>query len=380
MSEEGILITGGLGFIGYKIALKLLNLHYKVTILDNLSRQVHTSGEIAEKLANLNIYPDFRFIEGDVRNVADCEKALTNISVLIHLAAETGTGQSMYEIAKYVDVNVNGTAVILDAIAKNKLPIKRIILSSSRSVYGEGKYICSNHGVQYPLNRNASDLQKNIFDPLCPQCGNQLSVLKTDENSAIKPLSVYATTKRQQEELVAYANSILNIPYTIFRYQNVYGAGQSLQNPYTGILSIFSTRIRNKKKIEIFEDGLESRDFVYIDDVVNATVLPIVNPSANCEVINVGTGIATSVYEVATEIMNVLNLTVDLVITGKSRAGDIRHNIADITILQSVYNYTPKYSFKQGLKKFIQWVNEQPLPVDNYETAISELKQKGLYK
>ncbi len=380
MNKKRILITGGLGFIGYETTVKLLGLNFMVTVLDNLSDQVHTVEEVDEKLAVLNNYPGFTFIEGSVTDPADCKKALDGADILIHLAAETGTGQSMYEIAKYVNINVNGTAVLLDVMAKNSIKLDRIILSSSRSVYGEGKYQCKTHGVQYPGVRNMGDLKNGIFDPLCAVCKQQLNVLKTDENSAITPLSIYATTKRQQEELVSYAYDILNTPYTIFRYQNVYGAGQSLQNPYTGILSIFSTRILNKKSIEIFEDGEESRDFVYVDDVVNATIMPVLNPSDRNEIINVGTGVPTSVYAVATGIMDVLNTSVELHITGKSRTGDIRHNIADISYLQDVYNYTPAYSFKQGLEKFMAWVLKQPLPNDGYETAILELKQKGLYK
>lgn len=377
---QKILISGGLGFIGYELALSLLSNDQHVTILDNLSPQVHTIEEISDKLNNLKKFNNFLFIEGDVRNQDDCIKALSGKDVLIHLAAETGTGQSMYEIAKYVDVNVNGTAVLLDVIIKNNIKLDRIILSSSRSIYGEGKYICNEHGINYPFTRDQLDLDNSIFDPVCKYCSKQLQVVKTDENSVINPLSIYATTKRQQEELIQYAYSILNIPYTIFRYQNVYGAGQSLQNPYTGILSIFSTRIRNKKSIEIFEDGKESRDFIYIDDVVNATIMPILFPSNRNEIINVGTGVATSVFEVAQELISILKTDVELIITGKSRAGDIRHNIADISKLTDIYNYTPQYAFKQGLQKFMEWVIKQPLPIDNYETAILELKEKGLYK
>jgi dTDP-L-rhamnose 4-epimerase len=375
-----VLITGGLGFIGYPTALTLLKSNFEVVVLDNLAEKIHSTDDIAQKLNTLKSYAGFSFIHGDVRKFDHCKTALANCNFLIHLAAETGTGESMYEIAQYVDTNVNGTAVLLDVIAKENIKLERIILSSSRSVYGEGKYACLEHGIQFPLSRNRGNIDNQIFEPVCTVCNKELHVMATDEESLINPLSIYATTKRQQEELVCYAYSILNIPYSIFRYQNVYGAGQSLQNPYTGILSIFSTRIRNKKSIEIFEDGKESRDFVYIDDVVNATILPILNPSERNEVINVGTGTAISVYEVASEIMNILKIKVDLIITGKSRAGDIRHNIADISKLKETYNFTPKYIFESGLKKFIDWVLQQSIATDNYETAITELKEKGLYK
>jgi dTDP-L-rhamnose 4-epimerase len=290
MKTKQVLVTGGMGFIGYEICLHLLQQDQQVTILDNLSPQVHSKEETADKLKELKKYEGFTFIEGDVRIYADCEKALEGKDILIHLAAETGTGQSMYEIARYVDTNVQGTANLLDVIVKKNIKLQRIILSSSRSVYGEGKYSCDEHGVSYPATRKDEDMAKGLFDPLCEKCGKGLKFVATDEQSQISPVSVYATTKRHQEELIFYAQSILNIPYTIFRYQNVYGPGQSLQNPYTGILSIFSTRINNNRGIEIFEDGDESRDFVFIKDVVAATVLPVFNESTTSVIINVGSG------------------------------------------------------------------------------------------
>lgn len=380
MQSKNILITGGLGFIGYEICLHLLERQQKVTVLDNLSPQVHTKEEIAEKLETLNKFSGFTFIKGDVRNYEDCAKAITGQEILIHLAAETGTGQSMYEIAKYVDTNVMGTANLLDVIVKNTIRLQRIILSSSRSVYGEGKYHCEEHGVSYPATRKDEDMAKGLFDPLCEQCGKSLVSVATDEQSKINPVSVYATTKRQQEELVFYANSILAIPYTIFRYQNVYGPGQSLQNPYTGILSIFSTRINNDRGIEIFEDGDESRDFVFIKDVVAATMLPVFNESNTNSIINVGSGQAVSVMEVAETLMKCYNHSIELKVTGKYRVGDIRHNRADIKRLQELYSFTPQYNFEQGIQHFANWVKTQSLEVDNYERSIAELKEKGLYK
>ena len=271
MKSKNILITGGAGFIGSNLALKLAEKGHVVTVLDNLSEQIH--GKNSELLNT--IIDQVHFIKGDVRNAEDWMKALKNQEVVVHLAAETGTGQSMYEVQKYTEVNINGTAIFLDYLVNEKHSIQKVVIASSRAIYGEGKYNCEEHGIIYPNERKENDLLKGEFEPKCPVCNTDLMVLLTDENSKIHPSSVYGITKQNQEQMVLNVCQSINIPAVAFRYQNVYGPGQSLKNPYTGILSIFSTQIKNGNDLNIFEDGLESRDFVFIDDVVNATILGI---------------------------------------------------------------------------------------------------------
>jgi len=376
-----ILVTGGAGFIGSNLVLKLINKGYNVRVLDNLSKQIHGENP-EESILYKSIKKKVEFIRGDVRNIDIWNSALVNIDVVVHFAAETGTGQSMYEINKYTYVNVNGTASLLDYITNIKHSVKKIIIASSRAIYGEGKYKCNEHGVVYPLTREAVDMEKGDFEVKCPICNKDVSILPTDEESKIHPISVYGITKQVQEELVLVCCKSLGIPAISFRYQNVYGPGQSLQNPYTGILSIFSTCLMNNKPINIFEDGKESRDFVYIDDVVSATIKGIESEISGCMTVNVGNGIPTNVLTVAEALKNLYKSQSEITISGNYRLGDIRHNVADITILKKKLGYIPTVSFTDGIKNFTDWVRGQDIKNEDnyYEKSIVELKEKGLYK
>lgn len=371
-----VLITGGAGFIGSKIALKLLSKGYSVRILDNLSPQIHgenavISDELKEKVD---------FIKGDVRKKEDWREALSGIDGVIHLAAETGTGQSMYEIYKYTDVNINGTSNMLDILTNEEHSVKKVIVASSRAIYGEGKYICGKHGYVYPLTREDIHMSNNDYECKCPICGGDITLTSTDEESKIHPTSIYGITKQNQEQMTLIACKALNIPAVAFRYQNVYGPGQSLSNPYTGILSIFSTRIKNGNDINIFEDGKESRDFVYIDDIAEATILGLESDSANYEVFNVGSGIATDVLKVANTLKNAYKSNVEIKVSGNYRLGDIRHNYADLTKIKEKLGFEPKYDFESGINNFINWVDGQNIFEDKYEESIKEMREKGLYK
>ena len=228
------------------------------------------------------------FIKGDVRNIADWQKALESQDIVVHLAAETGTGQSMYEISRYIDVNVQGTAHMLHYLANNKHEIERVVVASSRAIYGEGKYRCGEHGIVYPEERKEGDLLQGRFECICPFCNGEVELCATDEQSKLHPTSVYGITKHNQEQMVTTVCKSLGISSIAYRYQNVYGPGQSLSNPYTGILSIFSTQVKNDNQINIFEDGMESRDFVYIDDTVQATVLGVESDSVTNDIFGVG--------------------------------------------------------------------------------------------
>jgi dTDP-L-rhamnose 4-epimerase len=375
---KNILISGGAGFIGSNLTKKLVSKGYNITILDNLSKQIHGKDQKSE-LYN-SIKEISTFILGDVCNEEDWKKSLKGQDAVIHLAAETGTGQSMYEISRYNDVNILGTSHLLDFLANNKNSVKKLIIASSRSIYGEGKYKCENHGVVYPNDRIVSNMMKGKFDLFCDACGSELNLMPTDENSKIHPSSIYGITKQQQEQMTLLMGKSLGIPAVALRYQNVYGPGQSLSNPYTGILSIFSTRILNGNDIDIYEDGEESRDFVFIDDVVEATILALEKEEANHQIFNVGSGDTTSVSQVANSLKKLYDSNVNISIGGSFRLGDIRHNYADLNKIKNLLGFTAKFDFQTGISRFADWVKTQEVKEDKYEQSLNELKNKGLIK
>lgn len=375
-----VLITGGAGFIGSHIALKLIDKGYEVTVLDNLLEQIHGSDPDRTSPLYCSIKEKVRFIKGDVCEKALLEQALEDVDYVIHLAAETGTGQSMYEIKRYIDVNIGGTALLLDILTNSKHHVKRVVVAESRAIYGEGKYHCEKCGDVYPNERKDEDMARGDFECHCPKCGGKVTLVATTEGSAIHPSSVYGIGKQVQGQLVHMICKSIGVESVSSRYQNVYGPGQSLTNPYTGILSIFSTRIKNHKEINIFEDGKESRDFVYIDDVVEATIAGMEVPEANGHVFNIGTGVSTDVLTVAQTLSKHYGIEVPLKVTGNYRLGDIRHNYADISLAKEILGFKPKWTFDAGIKQFTEWVNLQELQTDNYEASLEEMKQKGLFR
>jgi dTDP-L-rhamnose 4-epimerase len=376
---KNILITGGAGFIGSNLALKLIEKGHKITVLDNLSKQIH--GEKPQDTSPLytSIKDKVTFIEGTVTSRSDWEKALQNQNVVVHFAAETGTGQSMYCIEKYTQVNIQGTAIMLDILANNENSVEKIVIASSRSIYGEGKYKHPKLGIVYPTHRKENDMLTGNFE-LTFSDQEELELLATDEDSKIHPSSVYGITKQNQEQMIMTVCPTIGIAPVGFRYQNVYGPGQSLSNPYTGILSIFSTQIRNNNPIQIFEDGKETRDFVFIDDVVEATILGIEKEEANGHVFNVGTGVATDVLEVANSLIKAYEIDVPVTITGRFRLGDIRHNFADLTKIKERLGFEPKVYFEEGINKFSKWVLSQEIQEDKLGVSLDEMKKKGLLK
>jgi dTDP-L-rhamnose 4-epimerase len=375
-----ILITGGAGFIGSNLALRLLSEGHDVTVLDSLSPQIH--GDDPERSSPLfaSIKERVRFVRGSVcdeRVFSDCIRAQ---DAIVHLAAETGTGQSMYEIRRYCDVNVGGTALLLDRLANNAHDVRRLVVASSRAIYGEGKYRSPDGTIVYPEARRTEDMLAGRFELLCPRTGAPLQSLPTDEDSRIHPSSVYGITKQNQEQMVMTVSPALGISPVALRYQNVYGPGQSLKNPYTGILSIFSTRIRNGNPIEIFEDGKESRDFVFIDDVVEATCLALFRAEAAGHVFGIGSGVATDVLTVAKTLVRSLGQTVPINVTGAFRVGDIRHNFADLSKGRRLLGFEPCVDFALGIERFAGWVRTQEEVPDGYDRSIKELAAKGLFK
>lgn len=374
-----ILITGGAGFIGSALARRLVRNGHSVRVLDNLSPQVHGPDPESSTLLR-SIREHVEFVRGSVTSREDLLSVLPGIDTVVHLAAETGTGQSMYAIQHYADVNIGGTALLLDLIANHPFPIARLIVASSRAVYGEGKYLCDEHGAVFPTSRRAVDMERGKFEMYCPRCDAVVRVTPTDEEAPLSPVSVYGVTKLTQEQLVLTVGKALGISTLAFRYQNVYGPGQSLSNPYTGILSIFSTRIRNSSEINVFEDGRESRDFVYIDDVVDVTVRGVEHSEPILDVFNVGTGIATDVSAIADMLQRLLGLSVPVTISGQFRVGDIRHNVADLQKVHQRLGFEPSISIEDGLGRFVAWVRGEVVQVDRYEESLRELSAKGLFK
>ncbi|CAK6687518.1 NAD-dependent epimerase/dehydratase family protein [Synechococcus sp. CBW1107] len=372
-----ILITGGAGFIGRNIAELLVSNGISVRILDNLTPQIH--GEIPSCVSWLD-HDLIDFVRGSINDRNALEHSLRDITGIIHLAAETGTGQSMYEISKYYLTNSQGTALILDVLASSRVhKVSKFILASSRSVYGEGAYSSpiSNNRV-YPPSRSPNQLAVQRWNPICEISGLDLIPIPTTETDPTRPASVYAASKLAQEDLTKVVCKSLDIDHVIFRFQNVYGEGQSLKNPYTGILSIFSTRIRRGIDLPIFEDGLESRDFVHVDDVAYSVVAAISSSQIISDTINVGSGVGTTVFGVAQELMLALEQEVPVRVTGEYRIGDIRHNIADISRLKSLLSGRPLISLSDGLHRFAAWVKTQPLPPDLLDSANDQLRKRNL--
>lgn len=375
-----VLITGGAGFIGSSLALRLVRDGHTVTVLDNLSPQIHGNNPEVSSPLYISILDKVRFIHGDVCDPAVWAQCLPSQDAVVNLAAETGTGQSMYAIHRYAEVNVGGTARMLDWLANNPHTVTRMVVASSRAIYGEGKYLDEAGTVVYPGPRREEDMKVGRFEPLSADTDLPLRPQATDEEAKIHPSSVYGITKQNQEQMTMTVCPTMGIEPVALRYQNVYGPGQSLKNPYTGILSIFSTRILNGNPIHVFEDGLESRDFVFIDDVVEATCLALFNPVAAGEVFGIGSGVPTDVLSVARTLVTCYRMDVPVIVTGAFRVGDIRHNYADLAKARERLRFEPQVDFATGIGLFSQWVKGQEVAEDTYERSIREMREKGLFK
>jgi dTDP-L-rhamnose 4-epimerase len=374
--DKRVLITGGAGFIGSRVAKTLLNMGCIVRILDNFSPQVHTRNSLDPEIEGR-----VELLEGDIRDISLLERALSGVEVIIHMAAETGTGQSMYEISRYFDVNVQGTANLLHIINNHSCAsqVRTIVVASSRAVYGEGPYRCNTHGVVFPGERSVERMVLSQFNPICPICKGELMVMAVSEDAPFSPMSIYGLTKQAQEQSVLMVARSRGLNGFGLRYQNVYGPGQSLKNPYTGIMAIFANLVRQGQSIDIYEDGEESRDFVYVDDVVDATVSAALYSGKYVGALNIGSGEAISVLRIAEDIIRFFGAPSSLSISGRFRIGDIRHNVANLRRAKNILGYEPKIQFSDGLPKFLKWVESQPLE-DRYAylNATKELENKGL--
>lgn len=372
-----VLVTGGAGFIGSWLIESLLQAGHKVTVIDNLSPQIH--GALPRPDAPwLNRDCGVKFIRADIRDVSAMDEALASAEAVVHLAAETGTGQSMYQLAHYYEVNQQATAAMFEAIVTKHRHIRRVVLASSRSVYGEGAYRLDGD-VFVPGSRDPKRLEAGLFEPTGP-LGQALELIATPEDAVPSPASIYAATKLANETLGRLMAEAYKLTVVALRFQNVYGERQSLRNPYTGILSIFSNRMRQDLPINIFEDGRESRDFVHVSDVVRAISTGLNAELPPFTIANVGSGLATSVLEVATLLRQMLQSRSELSISGDFRAGDIRHCYADLTRACSLLGFAPAMSLESGLRTFCDWVTTQPVEEDRSAQALQELARAGLGK
>jgi dTDP-L-rhamnose 4-epimerase len=369
-----ILITG---FIGTHLSRQLLGRGHRITVLDNFLPQVHGGKQqLAAELA-----PHVRLVPGDVADETAMRAALDDVECVVHLAAETGTGQSMYQVTRYGHTNLMGTSVLFDLLvggAAGKL--ERIVVASSRAIYGEGAYHCEKHGPVYPPSRSTAEKERSLFDPLCPVCRGTCVSVPTPESAPLSPSSWYGLTKQVQEQMTLMFAQVLGVSAVALRYQNVYGPGQSLSNPYTGILAVFSSLAREGKPIRIFEDGKESRDFVFIDDVVQATGAAIESPLAGCHSVNVGSGQRTTVLQVAEGINAFYGGLSSIAVTGAFREGDIRHGLADLTQASRLLSYKPQWQFADGLARFLAWASDWSPSDTGYEGSLAEMRERGLLR
>ena len=370
-----VLVTGGAGFVGRHLVKRLVEAGYSVRVLDSLSEQIH--GPSATPPSDL---AGAEFVHGDVRD-ADClAPALDGIDAVAHLAAETGVGQSMYEAERYVDANDRGTACLLQGLMRRQRPV-RVVLASSRAVYGEGLYRCQRCGEVSPPPRDGIALRRGAWDPICPVCGGVIDPRPTHEAARTEPGSVYAATKLAQEHLCRILGNAYGMSWIILRYFNVYGPGQSLSNPYTGILSTFHARATHGKAIEVYEDGRESRDFVFIDDVVEATCRALLHTEdqSHALVLNVGTGIPVPIMDLARTLVRIGGWDVPVHVTGGYRVGDVRHAVADTREAKRVLGFAAATSLDEGLRRWLAQTEGRDHH-DATDTAKDQLIARGLYR
>jgi dTDP-L-rhamnose 4-epimerase len=371
MSKPTVLVTGGAGFIGSHVVELLLQQGHQVRVFDSLVEQVHR-GE-----GPRYVPADAEFVLGDVRDRASLLKALDGVDQVVHLAAEVGVGQSMYEVSRYVDTNTGGTGVLLDILANEHTDVGRIVVASSMSIYGEGSYQCGEHGLLAPGLRPESQLKARQWELRCPACDATLSPVPTAEDKMLLPKSVYAISKMDQELLCLSVGAAYGIGVVALRYFNAYGPRQALSNPYTGVAAIFSGRLLNDRAPLAFEDGEQLRDFIHVRDVARATALALDSAKATGEAINVGVGAPLTIVQVAQLLSRHLGLEIDPEVTGKFRVGDIRHCWADPARAQELLGFTAETSLEAGVAELVDWVSTQTAD-DGVDKAYAELGQRGL--
>ena len=373
--SERVLITGGAGFIGSHLVDNLLEKGHFVRVYDNLEPQVHGESQRIPDYLN----KEAELIIGDVRDREKLKKAICDIDVIFHLAASVGVAQSMYEIAKYTESNTMGGATLLDIIANEKHNIRKVVVASSMSVYGEGAYKCDDCGEVYPKIRLLKQFKRNDWEMKCPNCNLDVKPISTSEDKPLFPTSIYAVSKRDHEEMFLIIGRAYQIPTVALRFFNVYGPRQALSNPYTGVAAIFSSRLMNDKPPIIFEDGNQARDFIHVSDIVQACILAMDKSEGDYQVFNIGTGRKLTVLDVANVLIDKLGFKGESQIVNRFREGDIRHCYADISLAREVLGYEPKIKFEDGIIYLVNWVKLQQAE-DRVDFAIDILDKKGLTK
>lgn len=367
-----VLVTGGAGFIGSYIVDKLVETGHDVRVYDSLDPQVHPGG-----LPPSYLNKDAEFIKGDVRDRDGLKKAIKGIEIIFHEAACVGVGQSQYEIKKYADVNIGGTANLFDILAQERHRVKKVMIAASMSSYGEGAYRCRNCGIVNFEMRNGKDLKRKYWEPFCQKCRRPLSPVPTSEEKERNSFSIYALTKRVQEDMGAVFSKAYNFPVISLRYFNVYGPRQSLSNPYTGVCAIFISRLKNRKAPVVYEDGGQTRDFISVHDVAMANIFSMKAKIGGFNTYNVGTGRQMAVKEIATRLAGYMGSRISPQITQKYRKGDIRHCYADTTRIEKDMGFRPKTHFDSGMRELLEW-SKKVKARDRFSFMERELFKKGL--
>src|SRR6476646_505667 len=366
-----VLVTGGAGFVGSHLVDALLEAGHEVRVLDNLSPQVH-----GETLPDY-LSSDAELMRGDMQDSASVRAAMEGIEVVFHLAAAVGVGQSMYEISHYMGANTQGTAVLLQEILSRKSKVEKLVLASSMSIYGEGKYLCAHCGEMAPDLRAQEQLRLKQWEMVCPVWHEARTPIPTDELKPLQCSSIYALSKKDQEEMALLFGRTYGLPVVALRYFNIYGSRQALSNPYTGVAAIFASRFMNGNAPLIFEDGAQLRDFVSVEDVVRANLLAMASSQADGMALNIGSGEPISIREVAAELARAMDSDIAAELTQKYRAGDVRHCFADISVARKLLGYAPQVRFADGLKDLVQWLCLQQ-PQDRAAEAVAQLSEFGL--
>ncbi|PIQ98138.1 MAG: nucleoside-diphosphate-sugar epimerase [Nitrospinae bacterium CG11_big_fil_rev_8_21_14_0_20_56_8] len=374
MSKK-ILVTGGAGFIGSHTVDALIEERgYSVRVYDNLTPQVHGPG--ADRPAYL--HPDAEFIKGDVRDRESLKKAVEGCAIVIHDAAEVGVGQSMYSIDQYISTNVQGTGVLWDILVNEKHTVEKVLVASSMSLYGEGRYFCKEHGRLCLEPRPEAQLREEQWEMRCPSCGRELEPLPTDETKELDCTSVYAQSKKDQEVYSLMIGRAHRVPTVACRYFNCYGPRQSLNNPYTGAAAIFCSAVMNGKPPLIYEDGLQIRDMIHVKDLVRGKLTVLENSAADYGIFNIGTGKPTSILKLAETLIDLCGKSFRPNVIKKFRNGDIRHCYADISRIRSL-GFEPRLSIQEGLEDLVRWSRDQEA-TSRVEEAHRVLVQKGLVR
>ena len=370
-----VLVTGGAGFVGSHTVDLLLERGYEVRVLDNLDPQVHGEVESPQYLDLDRV----EFVKGDMVDRDTVWSVVSDVDAIIHLASRVGVGQSMYQIEQYVTANTKGTANLLDVLVTEKHNVRKLVVASSMSIYGEGRYSCNRCGLVSPKLRGDKQLDEKIWEMICPYCGSVLKSEQTDEEKPLQPTSIYAMTKRHQEEMSLLTGRTYGIPTTALRYFNIYGPRQALSNPYTGVIAVFAARTQNNNPPLIFEDGNQTRDFIHVKDVAQANLLAMEKSGGDYQSLNVGTGKATSIIEIALKVIELCEKELTPLIIGRYRSGDIRHCYASIERISSL-EFKPEYSLDKGLMETLTWVRAQEASADRSDEAVKELEEHGLLK